>query len=106
MLIVPVQSAPNQTFSVLLGGQSCQISLATRFYGLYFDLTINNTKPIRAGVICRDRNRLIRYPYLGFIGDFWFLDTQGTSDPVYTGLGSRYLLEYWEAADVALLQAA
>jgi hypothetical protein len=107
MLIVPTQAVPNQTFAILLGGQSCQIALSTRFYGLFFDLSVNNI-PVRNGVICQNLNRIIRYPSLGFIGDFWFTDTQGSTDPVYTGLGSagRYLLEYWEAADLVAGAAA
>lgn len=100
MLIVPVQAVPNQIFSILLGNQNCQITLATRFFGLYFDLSVSNT-PIRTGVICLNQNRIIRYPSLGFIGDFWFADTQGSNDPVYTGLGTRFLLEYIEASDLA-----
>jgi hypothetical protein len=101
MLIVPTQPVPNQTFSVLVGGQSCQITLATRSDGLfYFSLAVNNT-PVVENVTCENANRLVRYAYLGFIGDFWFLDQQGTDDPVYTGLGSRWLLEYIEASDIS-----
>lgn len=99
MKIVPVQAVPNQIFAILLGNQSCQITLQTRFYGLYMDLAVNNV-PLRAGVVCQNQNRIIRYPSLGFIGDFWFTDTQGTDDPVYTGLGTRWLLEYIELADL------
>lgn len=102
MLIVPVQAVPNQTFAILLANQACQITLSTRLNGLFMDLVVGNV-PVRNGVICQDRNPILRFSYLGFIGDFWFLDSQGTSDPVYTGLGSRYLFEYLEAADVALL---
>lgn len=105
MLIVPVQAVPNQTISILLGGQSCQITLTTRFFGLFFDLAVSNEN-VRNGVICQNLNRIIRYPSLGFTGDFWWTDTQGSDDPVYTGLGSRFLLEYWEASDVAAAAAA
>lgn len=104
MLIVPVQAVPNQTFAIQLANQSCQITLTTRFFGLFFDLSVSNT-PVRSGVICQNITRLIRYRYLGFTGDLWFYDTQGSTDPVYTGLGSRYLFQYWEAADVAALAA-
>lgn len=99
MQIIPVQSVPNQTFSILLANQPCQITLTTRSRGLYADLVIAN-EPLRLGVKCENKNRLIRYGYLGFIGDLWFFDTQGSLDPVYTGLGSRYLFEYLEAADL------
>ena len=49
---------------------------------------------IVAGMICLDRVRIVRHEYLGFIGNLVFIDTQGTSDPEYTGFGSRYLLIY------------
>jgi hypothetical protein len=107
MLIVPVLAVPNQTLAVLLGGQSCQITLNTRGRNprLYASLTINNTASIINNVICENGNRLVRYPYLGFVGDLMFVDSQSTfdadgnligQDPEYTELGSRYLLEYIE----------
>lgn len=108
MLIVPVQAVPNQTFSILLAGQQCQITLLTKFYGLFFTLSVNNTL-VRSNVKCQDRNPLLRYPYIddeaNFAGDFFFLDTQGTDDPVYTGIGSRFLFEYIEASDIAVAEA-
>lgn len=100
MQVVPVQAVPNQVFSILLGGQACQIGLVTRFFGLYMDLAVNN-EPILSGVVCQNLNRIVRYSYLGFVGDFWFKDTQGSDDPVYTGLGTRFILEYLEASDLA-----
>lgn len=99
MQIIPVQAVPNQTFSILLANQSCQITLTTRFFGLYFDLAVSNVL-VRAGVVCQNLNPIIRYPYLGFIGDFWFMDTQGEEDPTYVGLGNRFLLQYLEQSDL------
>jgi hypothetical protein len=37
----------------------------------------------------------VRDEYLGFIGDLAFFDTQGMTDPDWTGLGSRYILGYF-----------
>lgn len=99
MLNIALQATPNQILSALLGNQSCEITLTTRFYGLYFDLSVGN-QPVRAGVVCRNQRRLIRYPSLGFIGDFWFIDTQGSADPVYTGLNGRFLFQYIEQSDL------
>lgn len=96
---VTIQAEPNQTFAALLGNQSCQINLTTRRTGLFIDLFVGND-PVIQGVICQDRNTLVKYAYLGFVGDLVFQDTQGTSDPEYTGLGSRYLLQYLEASDL------
>ena len=45
-------------------------------------------------------NRIVRDLYLGFVGDFIWFDTQGSSDPIYMGLGSRFILVYLAPADL------
>lgn len=99
MLIVPTQPIANQRFNVLLGGQSCTIRLAQRRTGLFLDLYVNNAL-VLGGVVCRDRDRIVRDAYLGFSGDLTTIDTQGASDPTYAGLGSRYVLAYLDPADL------
>ncbi|MBR8479455.1 phage baseplate plug family protein [Burkholderia cenocepacia] len=100
MLTLPITARPAQNFSVLLAGQNCQISVYQKTTGLYLDLAVNNVA-VKGGIICRDRVRLIRYAYLGFIGDLTFFDTQGVEDPQYAGLGARWQLVYLEAGDLA-----
>lgn len=100
MLIVPTAPVPNQTFTVLLANQPCRIDLVQKTNGMFLSLWVNDVLMV-AGVICQDRNRLIRSAYLGFIGDLEFRDTGGTADPIYTGLNSRWFLVYLEAADIA-----
>jgi hypothetical protein len=99
MLIVPVQSVPNQTLSILLANQLCRLTLKTRWFGLFMDVSVNDA-PIVQGVICQHWNRIVRSAYLGFVGDFAFWDTQGKFDPTFSGLGSRYLLYYLEKSDL------
>jgi hypothetical protein len=70
------------------------------FDALYADLYVNNA-PVVNGVVCQNLNRVVRDDYLGFIGDLMFQDTQGTSDPLSPGLGTRFLFCYLEANDVA-----
>ena len=98
-LIIPLQAVPNQTLSVVLGNQACQINVYQLFFGLYLDLVANGI-PVRAGISCLNRKRLIRSKYLPFIGDLVFFDQQGTSDPDFTGLGGRFQLAYLEATDL------
>lgn len=98
---VPIQPVPNQTVTVQLGGQNCQLNIYQQLYGLFMDVYVNNTLII-GGVICENINKIVRNSYLGFIGDFVFYDTtDAKSDPDYTGLGSRYLLVYLEQADLS-----
>jgi len=101
MLIVPTQAIPNQTFQVTLDQQQVSITLRQSSYGLFADIVSNNT-PIANGQICENENRLLKEEgYRGFIGDFVFFDTLGEGvDPIYAGLGVRFLLIYLEAADI------
>jgi hypothetical protein len=100
MLTVPMKPLPSQTLAVTLGGQSCQINIYQKFCGLFLDLYVNGVLII-GGVLCHDANRIVRSAYLGFIGDLAFFDTTGSSDPVSTGLGSRFILVYFTEADLA-----
>lgn len=99
MLIIPTQPVPNQTFTAILGTQSARINVRQSAWGMFLDLYVNDVLVI-GGVICEDRNRIVRGPYLGFDGDLAFFDTQGTADPYYTGLGSRWQLLYLALADL------
>lgn len=114
MQIVPLSPVPDQTLQIVLGGQNCVISIYTlNGYSmvadnnldvpqsfLYFDLAVNGAQ-ITNTVICLDRDRLLlSRAYLGVVGDFMFVDTQGSSDPQASGLGSRYQLLYLEASDL------
>lgn len=102
MLIVPLTATPSQTLNAALGNQQCAIAVYQKSTGLYLDLTLAGAKIIGT-VICHDRCLLVRQPYLGFVGDLCFIDTQGRTDPVYTGLGTRYLLAYLEPSDLSVI---
>lgn len=91
--VLPVQPQAAQTFEATLSGQDCTITLRQLALGLFIDLAVSGN-PILSGRYCVDRVGLVRYAYLGFIGWLYFVDTQDSSDPYYTGLGSRYLLVY------------
>jgi len=99
MQTIPLQAVPSQSLSVLLASQNCQINVYQKSTGLFIDLSMNNS-PVLTTVICRDRVRLIRQSYHGFVGDLAFVDTQGKSDPDYAGLAGRFALAYLEAADL------
>lgn len=95
-LQIPLAVAPFQTLTVQLGAQSCSLTVRQRQTGVFVDLYVRDS-PIFEGVKALDRNRLVRDRYLGFTGDLFFVDAQGTSDPAYTGFGGRFLL-LWDAA--------
>lgn len=100
MIVVPLQSLPSQTLSVSLAGQACAIAIFQKTTGVFLDLTLAGS-PCISGVLCHDRVRLVRQPYLGFIGELSFIDTQGGDDPQYTGMGSRWVLAYLTPDDLA-----
>ena len=102
MQIIPLKAVASDTLYVQLSGtsggqivqQQCQINLYQKEnYGLFMDLFLNGTQ-ILSAMLCLDRVGLVRQAYLGFVGQLAFIDTQGTSNPYYTGLGTRYILTY------------
>lgn len=98
MQVIPLLAVPNQTVSVIVSHQTCQLNIYQTFYGLFMDVYANGSLVI-AGVICENLNRIIRSTYLGFVGDFFFLDTISDDDPDYTGLGDQFQLLYVEPSD-------
>lgn len=99
MLIVPLQPTPSQAVSVQLGTQSVNLVVQQRTTGLFIDVFVGTTAIIRS-VLCENLNRIVRNAYLGLIGDFTFIDNEGTDDPIYTGLGGRFSLAYLEPSDL------
>lgn len=98
MQIIPIRAVPNQALTVTLGGQPCQINIVQKSTGVFLDLYVEETR-ILVGVICQDRNPVVRSVYLGFTGDLAFVDTQGEDDPTYTGFGTRFILCYLVPGD-------
>lgn len=100
MLTIPLLPTPAQTMNVVLGDQSCTVSLVHKAQGLFLDLYVED-RLVLASALCRDRVRLVRAAYLGFAGDLAMMDTQGKEDPQYTGLGARWQLVYFSAGELA-----
>lgn len=99
MQTIPLQATPAQTLNVTLSNQACALNIYQKSTGLFCDVYVNNALII-GGVIGQNLNRIVRDAYLGFDGDLIFFDTQGSSDPDYTGLGDRYVLLYLLANEI------
>lgn len=93
MQVVPLQAIPSQSIKCVLAGQNCQILVYQKDQGLFFSLNSNGSDIVDS-IICENANPLVCLQYLGFRGNFIFIDTQGTTDPIYTGFGTRYYLCY------------
>lgn len=102
MLQIPVQPVPSQQLQVVLGGQNCQIAIYQKPQGIFVDINVNGID-ISIATLAQDVNALNPITYSSFQGNLIFTDTQGTSDPKYTGLGSRYQLVYLTAEEYAAL---
>jgi hypothetical protein len=100
MQIVPLQPVANQRLEVTLNNQPCTIEITQYNYGLFLTLSVSGTL-VLAGCICLNLVRIVRDAYLGFSGDCLFVDTQGNSNPIFGGLGSRFQLVYLEPSDLA-----
>jgi hypothetical protein len=99
---IPIQPIPSQLVKVVLGGQNVQIFIYQKDQGLFVDINSDGVD-IVVGVIARDAVPIICREYMGFIGNILFVDTQGSSDPTYSGLGSRFSLVYLTADEYGLI---
>ena len=117
MLTIPLAAVPAQNFAATLGGQAVQCSLYTLGTGLaaamYMDL-VSDGEPIYTARIVRAYSALpnnappfmtVGARYLGFEGDFLFIDTQATAnspaeDPQYYGLADRWQILYFSIEDL------
>lgn len=99
---IPLQPVPTQATKVVLGGQNVQLLIYQKPQGVFVDINADGVD-IVVGVIARDAVPLMCRNYMGFIGNLLFVDTQGSSDPTYDGLGSRFSLVYLTAEEYALI---
>lgn len=97
--VVPTQPVPRQNLQCQLNGQAVTLDIYQLAYGLFIDVYVQDTLII-AGVICENLNRIVRSAYLGFIGDFVFVDTVTATDPSYLELGTQHFLMYLDPADL------
>ena|SRR5690348_1142035 len=101
MIVIPLQPIPAQAFNVSLNGQLCRIVLYQKGDYFYMDLTVNGVVALQARMVLNSV-WIVRYAYLGLVGDLVMFDTQGTNDgPTYDGLGSRYQLYYLTPDEIA-----
>lgn len=101
MLLVPIQPLKSLVLQVNLNGQVCNFAIYAKGVNgskLYMDLAVNGTT-ILSCAICQNRVLMVRFKYLGFIGDLAWVDMQGVTDPVWSGLGTRYQLVYLAPGD-------
>lgn len=99
MITISLDAVKEQMINVTLAEQQCSIRLVQRESGLYMDMSVSGT-PLIQGVPCWYANRMVRYKYLGFIGDLIFLDLNGEKNPEYAGLGNRFNLYYLEEGEI------
>ena len=93
MLAIPIAATPSQTLSVLLSGQDVRLNIYQKTTGLFVDVLVAGVTLVSCA-IARDRVPIIRNDYRGFIGDIFFKDLLGASDPNYSGLGTQFVLGY------------
>lgn len=94
MLVIPIQPVPSQQVLCVLAGQNCQISIYLRNSKIFVDLNSDGDNKCLA---CLAHNAVALdscNSWDGFLGNLYFIDTQGNDDPEYTGFNTRWFLVY------------
>ena len=92
---IPLAATASQTLNVVLNQQLVRLDVYQRSTGLSLNVWLNDVQVV-AGAICQNLNPVVHADYLDLGGDFVFVDTQGSDDPAYDGLGDRYVLTFVE----------
>jgi hypothetical protein len=99
MLQVPLQAVANQQITTLLAAQTCQIAVYQKSQGLFVDLAVNG-KNISTGILALNGVSICPFSYADFSGYLFFADLQGSDDPSYEYLGTRFVLIYMTEAEL------
>lgn len=92
-LAIPLAAVASQTVTITIADQRIRLNVYQKAFGLFVDVYVNDAV-ILSGALARNLVKIVRSAYLGFIGDLFFFDTQGESDPTYDGLADRFVLLY------------
>jgi len=93
MQIIPLDNVPSQTFAIVLNGQNCNISVYQLETGVYLDLALDGVS-ICNSRLCVAGVAIVRNAASGFGGELYFIDTTGSQNPDYLGMGTTYQLVY------------
>lgn len=115
MEIITLKQEPIQTVNVTLYQQDVSIKLYQMPSMMYIDVT-SDGKVLVLGIPCASFTKLIRYSYLGFQGDLFFVDYDSTAKPIetvmlngveinteapnFSQLGTRFDLYYFSPDDM------
>lgn len=83
MKVIPIKPDPNQSLFVRLGDYNYSLEIITRRGCQYITVAVNSATLVR--------NRALR-SFAPIEGDLVLVDTQGSDDPTWEHLGSRFKL--------------
>lgn len=91
--IISIDKLPNQSFDVEIDDKRCHFEFITKAFFMYVNISIDEVEKLN-GIMCLNKVDMIKYKDAGLEGKLYFEDTQGNLDPIYYGLGSRWILIY------------
>lgn len=98
MVIIPLSATPAQTFTAVLGGQYCAITVRQKGPRLYLDLDVGGRRAV-SGAVCVCGADIIQSPTPEFLGSLHFYDVTGREAPQWWDLDSRFFLAYCEEGE-------
>lgn len=97
-LEIPLAGLTAQSLKIVLDEQSCEIVLRERLDRLYMSMVVDGVSAWN-NFICFDRQNVKPHSYMPFKGGLYFIDKEGSNDPVASELGTRYFLIYYSEGE-------
>lgn len=95
MYEIPLDAIPYQTVSFMIGDKAVTVSLRQLGTSLYTSLWVDG-EMINSNIRATNGGHICVFPTSEISTDLRLIDTVGSEDPQYDGLGSRWLLVYGE----------
>ena len=94
ILQIQLANIPNQSVSVDIEGKHLVFEFVTRGGQLYANSIAVEDEVIVRGIACLNKNNIIGLVNSGLSGKLYFLDTEGSESPNYTGFNTRWIFLY------------
>jgi hypothetical protein len=90
---IPLIAQVAQSIKIVLDEQACEIQIRERLGNLYMSMVVDGVESWN-NYVCYDRQNIKPFTYMPLKGGLYFIDIEGSSDPVAAGLNTRFFLIY------------
>jgi hypothetical protein len=95
---IPLIAQVAQSIKIVLDEQACEIQIRERLGNLYMSMVVDGVESWN-NYVCYNQQNIKPFTYMPFRGGLYFVDIEGDTDPVSSGLNTRYFLVFFSEGE-------